>query len=122
MTPTAQRIAIAEACGWTTRETVGFRMTVWIKPDGKTQAFLPDYLSDLNAMHEAEKVIPEDDRDKLGWMLVQITDKWSTWEPHEFESLGVWEMSLWDVERCLSATAAQRAEAFLRTLGLWREG
>ena len=38
MTPESQRIAIAEACGIT-----GYLHS------------LPDYLSDLNAMHEAEK-------------------------------------------------------------------
>lgn len=43
MTPEAQRIAIAEACGW---QLLG---GMWHHPIG---GFIPDYLNDLNAMHE----------------------------------------------------------------------
>ncbi len=61
----------------------------------------PDYLSDLNAMHGAEKVLT----DHTGYV----------------------QRLSWIVKPCdtpfflLHATAAQRAEAFLRTLNLWVE-
>ncbi len=60
MKPELQRIAIAEACGWTFRtgnmvydgEKMPF--TIWIK-DGVefNPSSVPDYLTDRNAMHEA---------------------------------------------------------------------
>lgn len=60
---------------------------------------LPDYLTDLNAMHEAEKVLTGH----------QWTD---------------YANVLTDIGPCsrrgmIHATAAQRAEAFLRTVGKW---
>ena len=62
MTPEAQRIAIAKACGWQDfyTEANEFRGTppgTWaysnrtVYQDGS--APVPDYLNDLNAMHEA---------------------------------------------------------------------
>lgn len=54
----------------------------------------PDYLNDLNAMHEAEKTMTGLQRDAYFDRLVWFGPP-------------------------LFATAAQRAEAFGRTLGLW---
>lgn len=52
MNPEAQRIAIAKACGWT---HIVFDRG-WKSTDlGDFQAKIPDYLNDLNTMHEAEK-------------------------------------------------------------------
>jgi len=68
-------------------------------------------------MHEAEKVLTEEQQRKRSWILVQILDGWRTWDYNDYECCNVWEMSLLDISACLSATAAQRAEAFLRTLG-----
>ena len=72
--------------------------------------FIPDYLNDLNAMHEAEKMLWGMDwsnryafNDNLANTL-----KGRTVNRNE-----------WDAETLLDATAAQRAEAFLRTLDLW---
>jgi hypothetical protein len=103
MSPEAQRIAIAEACGW---EHIVFNRG-WIKAgDGKTQCVIPDYLNDLNAMHEAEEVMTEMQRCDYSNHLYdlarrhqEVTEKW----------------------RYLSMSAAQRAEAFLRTLGKWED-
>ena len=75
--------------------------------------YLPDYLNDLNAMHEAEKVLLGDQRiifldellDVLGLKL----------------GPGGWDMDLYSVWLMTRATAAQRAEAFLRTLGKWED-
>ena len=89
VTPEAQRIAIAEACGWKT----GYR-------DPEAWHPLPDYLSDLNAMHEAEKVLNEKQDHIMNDTL------WDMCEGRKY---------LWH------ATASQRAEAFLRTIGKWKE-
>lgn len=120
MSPEAQRIAIAEACGWKQHaDGVGFYQ-------GEFHAFkashkLPDYLNDLNAMHEAEKVIPQLDRCLYHGNLIKSTGpdgivdlvddygERSTSESTSFYAL-------------IHATASQRAEAFLRTLGKWVPG
>lgn len=70
-------------------------------------ASIPDYLSDLNAMHEAEKSLTIGAQAQYLNQLEEVTGggKFGTW----------WEC-LWC---CHHATAAQRAEAFLRALGLW---
>lgn len=132
-----QRIAIAEACGWTELKMLrelamlggynqigGLRTTkdhlVGLSPhmnanhpsllscDGVTRfepeqswwISVPDYLSDLNAMHEAEKVL----MDKGGTFIRYCV---------ELERIAK------DKESAMVATSTQRAEAFLRTLNLW---
>lgn len=111
MTPEAQRSAIAEACGWkmsteTVEHTDGYQWTetrkFWVSPTGKRNA-LPDYITDLNAMHDAETVLL--DNGAINSQRRQY-DGW-----------------LWGITagRTISASAHQRAEAFLRTLNLWKE-
>ncbi len=69
---------------------------------------LPDYLSDLNAMHEAEKdVIVFPHVGNYCDELIKITSKGI-----------VGDQTLWNL---LHAPAAQRAEALLRTLNLWKD-
>jgi hypothetical protein len=97
MTPEKQRAAIAEACGIVTHDQWG---PLYRTPQGLVRV-CPDYLGDLNAMHEAEKVlIWRTDLAALDYdeELRIVTDGWR-----------------WN------ATAAQRAEAFLRTIGKWEE-
>ena len=61
---------------------------------------VPNYLNDLNAMHEAEFYIPSGSGG--------------------FEQYVDWlEKLTHDQENPITATAAQRAESFLRTLNLW---
>jgi len=89
MTPKEQQVAIEEACGW----------TVW-------SCGVPDYLNDLNAMHDAEKMLTADQFEQYRWILWDICK----------------QVRVKDWYRCyLSSTAAQRAEAFLRTIGKWEE-
>lgn len=125
MTPEAQRIAIAEACGWTLCPRPNIKplsQKVWRKgKENKTLTCLPNYLTDLNAMHVAEKVLTEDLQMHFSWMLVQVVANFSTWKTDEYEHTLCWEMGLTDIWDCLAATATQRAEAFLRTLGLWKD-
>ena len=106
MTPEAQRIAIAEACGWTKFEWAGNlvlfgTLTVGDKRwDGKV---VPDYLNDLNAMHEAEKVLRPDG----------ACGEWPLWD--KYVEIIAWKTGVDDV---VHATAAEKAEAFLRTLNI----
>ena len=98
MSPEAQRIAIAKACGWT---QIGAGLG-WMHPRGYDIPCCPAYLTDLNAMHEAEKVLTEEQWP--GYILtlnriMNFTEDNDVWTCH--------------------ATAAHRAEAFLRTLNLW---
>ncbi len=98
MSPEEQRICIAEACGWGKpyEEGVSYR----------PMANAPDYLNDLNAMHEAEKAIRLEHRDiYLNW-LGRITEK-GRMAPINWTNT--------------TSTAAQRAEAFLRCLGKWKD-
>ena len=114
MNPEAQRIAIAKACGWTTHPDQ--RRWGWIRPDGRNwSGDLPDYLSDLNAMHEAEATLsPKQVADYVfelhmhtpGADLTVYDGCMSKASPYFFP--------------VIHATAAQRAEAFLRTLNLWQ--
>jgi len=110
MTPETQRIAIAEACGWKQRADKSWHWKdnhpeypgelIWPEP--------PDYLNDLNAMHEAEKVLTPEQRVKYsvhlaGVLLIAGLDN----DAHLLNPV--------------FSTAAQRAEAFLRTKGLWKD-
>jgi len=119
MNPHRQLIAIAEACGWHVSLTHDYTLyglrEIGTLPQFETRcpAFtrdgaisdvqgLPAYLTDLNAMHEAEKVLPVGNQINgtvaYGNKLMRICGT------HE---------------ACIRATAAQRAEAFLRTIGKW---
>ena len=102
-----QRIAIAEACGWRigTRPVMGYggvtnSIEYYWEKNGCIDT-LPDYLNDLNAMHEAEKVLDI-------WV-----ERGEYREYLSFITGGEDEM--------IYATASQRAEAFLRTLDKWEE-
>tara|TARA_R110000868_G_scaffold96004_4_gene264089 strand:- start:740 stop:1063 length:324 start_codon:yes stop_codon:yes gene_type:complete len=100
-----QRIAIAEACGWTPYKMENSQIRYWRPPQGEQWSHqvhqLPDYLNDLNAMHEAEKLLTGAEltiyRDRL--LDIIITQDWQNVP--------------------ITAKASQRAEAFLRTLDLW---
>lgn len=95
-----QRVAIAEACGWKETEAWLDGRRCFERADsnaGWDFDSLPDYLNDLNAMHEAEEKLD--------------CNQWEVWH----RIVGEWPT---DVARL---TASQRAEAFLRTIGKWKE-
>ena len=87
-------IVIAEACGWTIKHK-----GLWVEAL-QTYACLPDYLNDLNDMHEAEKVLTSEQVTSYVYLLELMNDRWST---------------------PAFATAAQRAKAFVETIGKWKE-
>lgn len=127
MTPEQQRIAIAKACGWHSFRDIGgdgetrlWGMSKEMKHTSLPTQLVPNYHGDLNAMHEAEKVL--EDADENGrlmanyatWILPSVCDAYR--RGHERSVAGS-TTAYW----VLHATAAQRAEAFLKTLGLWEE-
>ncbi len=75
-----------------------------------------DYCSDLNAMHEAEKVLDEAQVEAYGITL------WTLIHPkHTIEVITKGCFSGKGVFMAVHATAQQRAEAFLRTVGKWKD-
>lgn len=116
MKPELQRIAIAEACGWVV-SALGNWPHQMIVPshlggDGLSVRNCPDYLNDLNAMHDAEIYAIY----TQGLGMVYLNKLFEASKADVFESRGV-RLQRWHA----SATAAQRAEAFLRTLGKWTD-
>ena len=107
MNPEQQKVAIAEACGWKNVDAGAGR--VWgfttrhkgTPSESDVCVDIPNYLNDLNAMHEAEKT---------------LTDK-----AHEEFRLNLYDLIRDDSRLIVSSTATQRAEAFLRTIGKWEE-
>ena len=99
MNPLDQRFAIAESVGWRHREG-----GMWYHPDSSTvpETLIPDYLNDLNAMHEVERNLDNNKYETYEDMLDILVRRTG-------------------VNRLTSATAAQRAEAYLRTIGKWKD-
>lgn len=95
MTHDEINIAIAKACGIIGKDKWG---PLYRTNHGIVRV-CPDYLNDLNAMHEAEKVLTS--------LVDQLTYL------HKLSPI----KSEWTLA---TSTALQRAEAFLRTLNLWR--
>lgn len=135
MSPEQQRIAIAEVCGWTwelvpsneEREDArlgrgaytgmaGYPESKWWKdPSGKFGT-PPDYINDLNAMHETEKTLSNKEFRDIGNFTETERSKYCSILEHVVTSA-----PKWSVFECYNATAAQRAEAFLKIKGKWKE-
>ena len=123
MSPQKQRIAIATACGWIIANPENDRPDYrhWTppgcvaKPNHMYGDKPPNYLSDLNAMHEAKKVLwaaglmLEFVNQLVGITCSAMGFRWNKLTEHD------------NVILVANATAEQEAEAFLRTLGLWEE-
>lgn len=112
MNPEAQRIAIAKACGWKV-QTIDGQVWCEIKEGvfGLPCDYLPDYCNDLNAIHDAVMTMSEGSLEysmycsKLNEICAIENSK------HDGPS-----------RQTLDATAAQRAEALLKTVGKWEGG
>ena len=117
MNKEAQRIAISEACGLNDIKSEhgyafdGPHYLVASSSMGDVRAALPEYTKDLNAMHDAEKVLTEEQLHIYGHFLAQAVI--------HMLAKGWWDVSADETAKIAHATAAQRAEAFLRTLNLW---
>jgi hypothetical protein len=115
MTDEQINAAIAEACGWEDVAPLKENLNVWIGKHGGYYQNLEEYCTDLNAMNEAEETLTEEQRNFMFNYLMSI--RWINASEGERRGLGT--------QKKLSparATARQRAEAFLRTLGKWEEG
>ena len=109
MTPEAQRIAIAEARGYPNPRMGEFNRCYAGELPNLEE--VPDYLNDLNAMNEAFKTLRLVDQCRWHEELRGVLKRASA---HNVDEGSIdW--------LCDNATASQRAEAFLRTLGLWKE-
>jgi hypothetical protein len=122
MTQEEQRVSIAEACGWKYVEGLNVSSLshsgatscadCWVCPKrgaGYGAYEPPNYLNDLNAMHDAEKVLTNEQDLEYSEALEQVVEGRFVTNNAE------------DMRRLRSATASQRAEAFLRTIGKWEE-
>ena len=98
-----QRVAIAESVGWRnchayTAENTD-RLVVGQKYEGtKVELSVPDYLNDLNPWVDIERGLGQADREAYHEIVIMICQC-------PFEAI--------------HATASQRAEAYLRTIGKW---
>jgi len=108
VTTEEKRIKILNACGWNLCKVAishGIQPeNAWRKDGVQCVSKAPDVFNDLNAMHEAEKILRSDKWKWLAYVnsLNQIPSLQDEW-----------------LCSSLHATAAQRAEAFGRTLNLW---
>ena len=86
-----------------TEEQINDRITeitgLWDHPYSSDTRRMMDFCNDLNAMHEAEATLTEDQL----WIMARQIER--NWEDQWY----------------FRATARQRAEAFLRTLDKWED-
>ena len=136
MTEKQMNIAIAESLGfedihfspkkyYERRTAIDFHCLVGTHPDPDHNhpedglTYVPDYCNDLNAMHELEKIIKEP-ASYAGW-LEAVTESEiavGSLDPREIEGRVIRYRSLfWTAH----ATARQRAEAYLRTIGRFED-
>lgn len=127
MTNEQINIAIAESLGWKVRwqnkggapalenKPAGHCWAVWTNTNGcgldsnYDPIFPPNYTADLNACHEFEKTLDDDlDLDYSGNLESVTGTRWGA-------------NNSYDMSKYRSATACQRCEAYLRTIGKWIE-
>ena len=109
MTDSEINQAIAEACGWR-KARIGTQSksdpypSGWCDANNNERTHCHDYCHDLNATHEAEKLL--------------TPDQWLEYERVLARLCFIGPDGSW-ARLVMSATARQRAEAFLRTIGKW---
>lgn len=105
-----QRIAIAEHLGWIEIKAFAPPMIPEGMPPGlshwQSLSTLPNFTNDLNAMREAEATLTKEQCHEFNEQLLDTRPN-----PKNAES--------YSARWTWHATAPQRAEAFLKTLGLW---
>lgn len=99
MTPEEKRIIIAKACGWDKIYKGPESDNRWMSPDGKycTDKDIPNYPSDLNVMHEAEKHLTDEQFERYRAILGRM------WHENKLTERGP-----------MCATASERADAFIQ--------
>ena len=116
MTPNEINLRIAEAVGWTNIVHEFPENTPYGHPPGMVapggdlrwveRSRVPNFYHDLNACHEAEQKLTDDDFRNYELWLYHTT----TTNPNPNYGMH---------RAMICATAPQRCEAFLRTLGKW---
>lgn len=109
MKPSDQVRAVAKAAGW--RETDG-RGIYWDSPEGIFSSSIPDFLSDRDAIIEVVKGLEMSEQMDFWWNLHEIVNG------YKFDYRAA---SIPDCVACMTATAAQMREAYLKTIGKWIE-
>lgn len=116
MTNQQINIEIAKACGWRTVDAYAGAVQWagrWEQGNPspvETSTSIPNYAESLDAMHQAENLLDNPDHrftDDLKGSL-SLYDKYAIFLSELFG-------------RSIRATAAQRAECFLRVIGKWRD-
>ncbi len=110
MTPEEQRIALAEWAGWKYSPSANSSIKheaimAWYRPGNSPWHLeqLPDYLNDLNAVHELEEKLTP-----------------LQWNDYANKLIQYWEAGGTRFAGAIHATAAHRCEALLKTLNLWK--
>lgn len=118
MTPEAQRIALAEACGWTEIRLYypAYNSVEKDEPPigmlNGEESELPDYLGSLDAIAGAEKALLTTIQLESNY-IIQLQSVCMADEPRNtFREA---------FRSAYRATAPQRCEALLRTIGKWEE-
>ena len=70
---------------------------------------MPDYCNDLNAIHQAWRTLPPSQKDRFESELYSVVIGQADYNRND------------DAPYITNATAKQRAEAFLRTIGEWED-
>ena len=110
MTPEQQRIAIAEFRGWTEispRMMWGLPPNIFDEGTEHCLRHLPNYINDLNAIHDAWLTLSTSEKEQFESELYLIVIGGAEYNRND------------DAGWITNATAAQRAEAFLKTLNIW---
>ncbi len=117
MNTVIQRIAIAKSVGWKQVRICPCSMSLprGENPKDNYDYHLPDYLHDLNAMHEAAMTLRLHQRNEYCVELRKIIMRDATVEQQDPDTGHLTDHAFYQ------ATAAQRAEAYLRTIGKWVE-
>jgi hypothetical protein len=120
MTDEQINIAIAESLGWTNCRLAikgaggGTRYPTahGMPPNRKYESSCPNYTADLNACHELEKTLDDKQLARYAQQIIGSARRKMNIPDHE---------SHYPVPFIISATARQRCEAYLKTIGKWKE-
>lgn len=111
MTKQEINITMAKECGW----TIDPELNYVIKPNTSLKTFrgynditemFPDFCNDLNAMHEAENGLSDEEENKYDHELREILTR--DYVLQKSNHVRLWKL------QCI-----QRAEAYLRVKGKW---
>jgi hypothetical protein len=119
MTQEEKRIKLAEAAGWT---EISDWKAAGINGKHPTESWvevIPDYFNDLNAVHELEKALTNEQARTYAYALYDLANGFKFDGVHGTPD--IFEASMDGVAGMVRATAAQRAEAIGLTLSFWEE-